>query len=35
MHIQLILERLRFHIVEGFRYALESRRWRRMKEFAQ
>jgi hypothetical protein len=35
MHIQLILERLRFHVVEGFRYALESRRWRRMKEFAQ
>jgi hypothetical protein len=35
MHGQLILARLRFHIVEGLRYALESRRWRRMKEFAQ
>jgi hypothetical protein len=35
MHLQLILERLRFHIVEGFRFALESRRWRRMKEAAQ
>jgi Uncharacterised nucleotidyltransferase len=35
MHLQLILERLRFHIVEGFRFALESRRWRRMKEVAQ
>jgi hypothetical protein len=35
MHVQLILERLRFHIVEGFRFALESRRWRRIKEVAQ
>jgi hypothetical protein len=35
MHLQLILHRLRFHIVEGFRFALESRRWRRMKERAQ
>ncbi len=35
MHLQLILQRLRFHIVEGFRFALESRRWRRMKELAQ
>ena len=32
MQLQLILARLRFHIVEGFRFALESRRWRRMKE---
>jgi hypothetical protein len=35
MHLQLILERLRFHVVEGIRFALESRRWRRIKEFAQ
>jgi hypothetical protein len=35
MYLQLILERLRFHIFEGFRFALESRRWRRMKEFAR
>jgi len=35
MHLQLILERLRFHIVEGFRFVLESRRWRRMKELTQ
>jgi len=35
MHLQFILGRLRFHIVEGFRFALESRRWRRMKELAQ
>jgi hypothetical protein len=35
MHLQLILERLRFHIVEGLRFTLESRRWRRMKELAQ
>ena len=35
MHLRLILERLRFHIVEGVRFALESRRWRRMKELAQ
>jgi len=35
MHLQLIFERLRFHIVEGFRFALESRRWRRMKELTQ
>ena len=35
MYLQLISERLRFHVVEGFRFALESRRWRRMKEFAQ
>jgi hypothetical protein len=35
MYLRLILERLRFHIVEGFRFALESRRWRRMKELAQ
>ena len=35
MHLRLILDRLRFHIVEGFRFALESRRWRRMKELTQ
>jgi len=35
MHFQLILVRLRFHIVEGLRFVLESRRWRRMKELAQ
>ncbi len=34
MYLQLILERLRFHIVEGFRFALEWRRLRRMKELA-
>ena len=34
MHFKLILERLRFHIVEGIRFAVESRRWRRMKEGA-
>jgi hypothetical protein len=32
---QLILERLRYHIVEGFRFALERRRLQRMKEVAQ
>jgi hypothetical protein len=35
MQCQLILVRLRFHFVEGFRYILEARRWRRMKELAQ
>ncbi len=35
MHLQLILERLLFHVVEGCRFALESRRWRRMKGLAQ
>jgi len=35
MHLQLILERLHFHIVEGLRFALESRRWKRMKEVVQ
>jgi hypothetical protein len=35
MYLQLIHERLRFHIVEGFRFALEWRRLRRMKELAQ
>jgi hypothetical protein len=29
MQLNLILLRLRFHIVEGLRYAWESRRWRR------
>lgn len=32
---QLIIERLRYHIVEGFHFALERRRLRRMKEVAQ
>jgi hypothetical protein len=35
MYLQLILERLRYHIVEGFSFALERRRLRRMKELAQ
>jgi hypothetical protein len=35
MHLQLILQRLLFHVVEGCRFVLESRRWRRMKELAQ
>jgi hypothetical protein len=35
MQLQLILGRTRFHIVEGLRFALESRRWRRMKGIAQ
>jgi hypothetical protein len=35
MYPRLILERLRFHIVEGFRFALECRHLRRMKELAQ
>jgi hypothetical protein len=35
MYPQLIFERLRFHILEGFRFALEWRRLRRMKESAQ
>ncbi len=30
MQLQLILARLRFHLVEGLRFALESRRWRRL-----
>ena len=35
MQLELILLRLHFHIVEGFRYALESNRWRRMRRVAQ
>jgi hypothetical protein len=35
MQLQLILGRMRFHIVEGLRFTLESRRWRRMKGLAQ
>lgn len=35
MQLHLIFERLRFHVVEGFRFALESRRWRRIKELTQ
>ncbi len=35
MQLELILVRLRFHVVEGLRFKLESRRWRHMKELAQ
>jgi hypothetical protein len=35
MYLQLVLDRLHFHVVEGFRFALESRRWQRKKECAQ
>ena len=35
MQLELILLRLRFHIVEGLRYALESNRWQRMKRITQ
>ena len=35
MQFQLILGRMRFHVVEGLRFTLESRRWRRMKGLAQ
>jgi hypothetical protein len=35
MQCQLILARMRFHVGEGFRFMLEARRWRRMKEHAQ
>ena len=35
MQLQLILSRMRFHIVEGIRFSIESRRWRRMKALAQ
>ena len=34
MQLELILTRLRFHVVEGIRFAVESRRWRRIKELA-
>ena len=34
-YLQLILGRLRFHVVEGFRFVLESRRWRRVRELVQ
>jgi hypothetical protein len=34
MYPQLILERLRFHIVEGFRFAFDALRLKRMKELA-
>jgi len=30
MHLGTIVERTRFHVVEGLRYAVEGRRWRRM-----
>ena len=35
MQLELIVARLRFHIVEGLRFELESRRWRRIKELPQ
>jgi hypothetical protein len=36
MQVNLIWNRLRFHIVEGLRFALELRRWRRhLKRVAQ
>src|ERR1700739_504814 len=35
MQLELILARLHFHIVEGLRFKLESRRWRRIKELAR
>ena len=35
MQLQLIFERLHFHIVEGFRFALEAHRWQRMKELVK
>jgi hypothetical protein len=35
MQLQLILARIRFHLVEGLRFKMESRRWRRMKRLAQ
>lgn len=35
MQLDLILRRLRFHIVEGLRVALEFHRWRRMKRHAR
>lgn len=31
MQLQLIFTRMSFHLVEGLRFALESRRWRQMK----
>jgi len=35
MQFELILTRFRFHLIEGLRFKLESRRWRRIKELAQ
>ena len=35
MQLELILARLRFHVVEGIRFKLESRRWRHTKALAQ
>jgi hypothetical protein len=35
MYPQLILERMRYHIVEGFNFALERRHLQRMKELAR
>ena len=31
IHLLLILERVRFHIVEGLRFSVEARRWRRIR----
>jgi hypothetical protein len=35
MQLELILTRSRFHLIEGLRFKLESRRWRHIKELAQ
>ncbi|MGA9668204.1 MAG: nucleotidyltransferase family protein [Terracidiphilus sp.] len=35
MQLHFVFDRMRFHIVEGLRFALESRRWRRIKRIAQ
>jgi hypothetical protein len=35
MQFKLIMVRFRFHAIEGLRFKLESRRWRRIKELAQ
>lgn len=35
MQLELILARLRFHVVEGIRFTAEARRWRRLKSLAQ
>ncbi len=35
MQLELVLTRLCFHVVEGVRFAVESRRWRRIRGLAQ